>query len=113
MGRSQFTFRHNLTANRSMQVTESFLRQKGLTEKYLKSGEKVWKDGTGILLAPGFLSMRYEDCKTTAFAWIQSGLGLTARSEQEIYGIAMMLPKRKMTKLLAQLEEVLSTASPE
>ena len=111
MGRSQFTFRHNLSARRAAQITESFLHQKGLKEQITKNGERVWKDGNGLILSPGFLTVYHEDCKTTVFAWIQMGLGLTARSETEIYGVAMVLPKRKMQKLLKELEQLLEESA--
>lgn len=112
MGRSRYTFRHNLTAERSSEVAVAFLSENGLKPIMLKSGERVWKNGNGLVVAPGFLSIYYEDYKTTVFAWIQTGMGLMARSEADLYGVGMAIPKRKLTKLLERLEKELQTAEP-
>ena len=112
MGRSKFTFRHQLSAERSQEVAEKFLTENGLKFMTLKSGEPVWKYGTGLLISPSFVRLYYEDCTTTVLAWIQNGLGLTARSEGEVHGIGAMLPKRRINNLLKRLESELENADP-
>lgn len=112
MGRSRFTFRHELSAERSQEVAEKFLTENGLKFMTLKSGEPVWKCGTGLLISASFVRLYYEDRKTTVLAWIQNGLGLTARSEGEVHGVGAYLPKRKINHLLQQLENELANADP-
>lgn len=110
MGRSKYIYRHNMMAEESKQVIEAFLSENGFKAKLMKTGEIVWKNGTGILMAPGCLSLYYEDGRTTVFAWIQTGMGLMARSEADLYGVSMALPKRKLTKFLGLLEQKIQSA---
>ena len=110
MSRSTFTFRHELSAKRSEEVAIAFLEEKGLKQMITKAGERVWKKGTGILLNAQFLSLRYEDRKTTVMAWIQMGMGLIARSEADLYGVAAALPKRQISKIIQELNTALQNA---
>ena len=112
-GRSQFTFRHRLNAKQSEAVAASYLTERGLKFLITKAGEAVWKNGNGIVMNAGFMTLYYEDYKTTVFAWIQTNMGLTARNESDLSGFGAALPKRNLSKVLEGLKSALESAQPD
>lgn len=113
MGRSQFTLRHQLSAGRSEQIATEFLTQRGLKLVPYRTGERVWKRGTGLVMSITFLSLYYEDHKTTVYGWVQKNWGLTARNEGDLYGYSAILPKKRLIKLIDELKCELEAAQPE
>ncbi len=113
MSRSTFTFRHQLSAEHAEEIAARFLSENGLKFMTLKTGERVWKRGTGLFIDAQFLSLYHSWGKTTVMAWIQTGMGLMARSEQDLYGISAIIPKKQITRLLGRLEEQFLAAGPD
>lgn len=67
----------DFTANRPddqiRQVVTSYLTQEGFTYTTYK-GEEVWKKGVGLLAAPQFLKVNFQNSQVHIEAWIKYAL---------------------------------------
>ena len=49
--------------------------QKGFKTTTLKTGEKVWKKGTGLMTAMQFVKVDFGQNEFIMSAWVQAGIG--------------------------------------
>ena len=80
------------------------LTGEGFHETTIKTGENVWKKGTGMLTAMQFIKVEFASNQAVIYAWVQTGIGNIGGSEMDLKGFVAALPKRMLMKVLEKIK---------
>ncbi|MBR3083228.1 MAG: hypothetical protein IKH03_01460 [Oscillospiraceae bacterium] len=89
------------------QTIQRILTAHGYHQKTIKSGENVWKKGTGFWSGMKFIKAEYSDNKVLLSGWIQVGIGILGGEEQDLTGVIGAYPKKQVMKVLQELKNAL------
>ncbi len=104
MSRSNFTIQHNLSFAEAQNKVLSVLQNNSFNEKTLKTGETVWKNGTGLMTAMKFIKVEYAQNSITIYAWVQTGIGDIGGGEMDLTGFVAALPKKQLLKVIEEIK---------
>ena len=104
MARSSFTIDYDCGFPQAQQKVEAILIRHRFQPKKLKTGESVWKNGTGMASAMKFIKVEYSPKTIQLSAWIQMGIGSFGGGEMGLNGVLGAFPKKQ---LLSVIEEIL------
>lgn len=104
MARTTLKVTYSCTFDEAQSKVETLLSSKGFRNIILKTGENVWKNGTGMMTAMKFIKIEYSQNIIILSAWIQAGLGSVGGSEMDLTGIVGALPKRQLMKVLEEIK---------
>lgn len=104
MARTTFNLTYKCSFDEAQQKVESILLSKGFQQKTLKTGETVWKNGTGMMTAMKFIKVEYSSNTINLSAWVQAGLGSIGGAEMDLTGITGALPKKQLMKVLEEIK---------
>lgn len=86
---------------------DSFLSGNGFTLTQIKTGETVWKKGTGLMTAMQFVKVEYGNGNITLSAWVSTGVGNFTANEMSLDGITAVAAKKPLKNLLTQLKTLI------
>ena len=86
---------------------ETILSQNGFHEKTIKTGEIVWKKGTGMMTAMQYIKTEFLEGELVLSGWVQAGLGSVGLSEMELTGFVAAIPKKSTMKVINQIQNSL------
>ena len=109
MGRSAYQY-YVRDLYEAQEIIEKVLKEKHFSQTVMRSGELVWKKGTGILMAQQFISTYfYEDEKRVLiYAWVQSVSGLPGAKEMQLDSMGASIPRRQLEKVIVEIEDRLN-----
>ena len=104
MARSTFTIQYNCGFDQAQQKVQSVLAAKRFAETTLKTGETVWKKGTGLLTAMQYVKVEYGENTVILSAWVQAGIGSLAGDEMDLTGFVAAVPKGQLLKVIEEIK---------
>ena len=79
------------------------LVSKGYHTTPYRTGEVVWKKGTGLMTAMHYIKVDYYATEIHLFGWVQAGLGDAGLGEMDLSGFVGCIPKQAVSKGLDQI----------
>jgi len=109
MGRSAYQY-YVRDLYEAQEIIEKILKEKHFSQITMRSGELVWKKGTGALMAQQFISTYfYEDEKRVLiYAWVQSLSGLPGAREMPLESMGASIPRRQLEKVIVEIKDRLN-----
>lgn len=104
MARTSFKIRYGCDFLEAQKKTETTLQSKGFHRETLKTGEKVWKSGTGFLTAMKFVKVEYTQSEIILSAWVQTGFGSVGGKEMDLTGFVGAFPKKQLMNVLEEIK---------
>lgn len=104
MARTVIEIRSSCPFSEAQRRVEGILTAKGFHPTTLKTGENVWKNGTGLMTAMKFIKPEYAEGLVTLSAWIQAGIGSVGGKEMDLTGVVGAVPKKQLMKVLEELK---------
>lgn len=83
------------------------LQDSNFHQTSLRTGENVWKKGTGLMTAMQFVKVEYGDDEAILSAWVQSGIGSFGGKEMDLTGFVAGIPKKSLIKTLEKIKAAL------
>lgn len=85
------------------QMIGQIMQSNGFHFTDYRGAEQVWKKGVGVLTAMQYLRVDYSPQKVMLSAWIQPGLGKAGIGELDLSGVAAIVPKKALKKVVNQV----------
>ena len=104
MARTIVTFSFRCSFDEAEKKVAAILSGHNFSQVTLKTGENVWKKGTGLLTAMKFVKVEYSQTQITLSAWVQSGIGSVGGKEMELKGAVAALPKQQLLKVIGEIK---------
>lgn len=104
MSRTTITVPFKCSFEEAQKKVESVLIRHNFHSMVIKTGENVWKNGTGLLTAMKYVKVEYGQDSFDLSAWIQVGIGSVGGGEMDLNGIVGALPKRQLMKILEEIK---------
>lgn len=104
MARTSIKTSYNCSYEEAERKINSILSQKGFKMTTLKTGEKVWKKGTGLMTAMQFVKVDFSQNEFIMSAWVQAGIGSVGGKEMDLTGVVGALPKKQLMKVLEEIK---------
>ncbi len=80
------------------------MQSNSFSEKKIKTGESVWKNGTGLMTAMKFIKVEYAQNNITISAWVQTGVGNVGGNEMDLTGFVAAIPKKQLLKVIEEIK---------
>lgn len=103
MARSFMKVPFNCTVEQAQNKVSSIMTMNGFKQTTIKTGENVWKKGTGFLTAMQFAKIEYVGQEVQIAAWVQAGLGNVGLNEMDLSGTVGAIPKKSLKKVLEKI----------
>lgn len=107
MARTTINAPFSCNFDQAEKTIHTILLNNGFHQTVLKSGENVWKKGTGLMTAMQFVKVEFSSEEVRLSAWIQAGIGSFGGSEMDLTGIAGAIPKKSLMNVLTQIKAAL------
>lgn len=104
MARTIIKTAYSCTYDEAQRRISAILSEKGFKMTTLKTGEKVWKKGTGLMTAMQFVKVDFSQSEFVMSAWIQVGLGSVGGGEMDLTGVVGALPKKMLMGVLEEIK---------
>ncbi|MCI8282361.1 MAG: hypothetical protein HFI76_11845 [Lachnospiraceae bacterium] len=104
MARTSMKIVYKCTFEQAQNKVTNILSGKGFKTTTIKTGETVWKKGTGLMTAMQFIKVDYSEKEILLSAWIQAGVGSMGGGEMDLSGIVGALPKKQLMKVLEEMK---------
>lgn len=105
MARTSIKTSYSCSYDEAQRKISSILSQKGFKTTTLKTGENVWKKGTGLITAMQFVKVDFSQKEFVMSAWVQAGVGSVGSREMDLTGVFAALPKRQLMKVLEEIKK--------
>lgn len=105
MARTNIKLRYSCDFDTAESKVTGILARNGFKQITIKSGENVWKKGTGIMTAMQYVKTEFSADEVILSAWVQAGLGSVGGSEMDLTGFVAALPKRQLLKVLEEIKQ--------
>ncbi len=105
MARTSIKTSYSCSYDEAQRKISAILYQKGFKTTTLKTGEKVWKKGTGLMTAMQFVKVDFGQNEFIMSAWVQAGIGSVGGGEMDLTGVVAALPKRQLMKVLEEIKK--------
>lgn len=104
MARTNIVTSYSCSYDDAQRKISAILSQKGFKPTTLKTGEKVWKKGTGIMTAMQFVKIEFSQNEFVMAAWVQAGIGSVGGREMDLTGFVAAIPKKQLMKVLEEIK---------
>ena len=105
MARTSMTIPYSCSLDEAQEKISSILSKKKFKMTTIKTGENVWKKGTGLMTAMQFVKVDFGQNECVLSAWIQVGLGSVGGGEMDLTGVVGALPKKQLMKVLEEIKQ--------
>lgn len=104
MARTTIKTSYTCSYDEAQRKISSVLSQKGFKITTIKTGEKVWKKGTGLMTAMQFVKIDFAQNEFIMSAWVQMGIGSVGGKEMDLTGVVGAIPKKHLMKVLEEIK---------
>lgn len=113
MGRSAYQY-YVTDLSQAQEIAEKILKDNNFVQTKMRSGELVWKKGTGLIMSQQFVSIYYfkEEKRVLLYAWIQGAIGVPGMGEKEVEGLGGAIPKRQLSKVILAIQNEFEKIRP-
>ncbi len=108
MARTQVSMNYTCSFEQAEAIVNSILSSNGFHTTTLKSGENVWKKGTGLMTAMEFIKVDFAAGSAQVYGWVQAGVGSVGGREMDLNGFVAIVPKKSVKKVMDQLQAALA-----
>ena len=108
MARTNIVTSYSCSYDDAQRKISTILSQKGFKPTTLKTGEKVWKKGNGILTAMQFVKVDFSQNEFVMSAWVQVGIGSLGGGEMDLTGVVAIIPKKQLMTVLEEIKKSFS-----
>ena len=106
MSRTLVKIQFNCSFEEANKKVENILFLRGFQQTTLRTGETVWKNGSGLLTAMKFIKVEYAQNEIVLSAWTQVGVGKVGGEEMDLTGIVGALPKKQLIKVIEAIKNL-------
>lgn len=92
------------TPQEAEEKVSAILQKEKFHQVTLKSGELVWKSGTGMLTAMKYVKAEYAPNLITLSAWVQMGVGSVGGGDMALTGFVGIIPKKQLLAVLDKIK---------
>lgn len=105
MGRSAYHY-FVRDLHEAKDIAENILKKNKFSQITMRSGEIVWRRGTGIVMAQQYVSLYYVESenRVIVYAWTRSFSGIPGMGEREIESLGAAMPGKMLAKVVAEIE---------
>ena len=104
MARTTLEIAYHSDFDQAEKTISRILTSNGFNQTTSKSGENVWKKGSGLMTAMQFIKTDFATDKVIFSAWVQVGIGSVGGEEMDLTGFAAGFPKKQLMKVLQVLK---------